>query len=217
MNTKLIKERRKELGLTMLDVAKACGVSEATVSRWESADIADPSVSKVVALTKILKLDISDLIDYKYQDEFNEFQESYVKKNYCYASFQDKRKAYDIMLYFFNNKLMGPNDYPVWNLEEYKAIQIILSTYSEKLSTHFSRNSTVLFSKEQKIPIQEFNKNEKMVIADSLNISVLNKKGQRIAKYIDYTLIQEFGNMYCIPSYKLKNNEKFQISYMFFQ
>ena len=31
---KFIKNRRLELGLTMLDVAKACEVSEATVSRW---------------------------------------------------------------------------------------------------------------------------------------------------------------------------------------
>ena len=39
MNTKLIKERRKKLGLTMLDVAKAFNVKETTVSRWKSGDI----------------------------------------------------------------------------------------------------------------------------------------------------------------------------------
>ena len=35
----IIKMRRKDLGLTMKEVASAVGVSEATVSRWESGDI----------------------------------------------------------------------------------------------------------------------------------------------------------------------------------
>lgn len=35
----LIKQKRIEKNLTILDVAKAVGVSEATVSRWESGDI----------------------------------------------------------------------------------------------------------------------------------------------------------------------------------
>ena len=34
-----IKERRKELGLTLADVAKMVGVTEATVQRWESGNI----------------------------------------------------------------------------------------------------------------------------------------------------------------------------------
>ena len=36
-----IKQRRIELGLTMADVAQSVGVSEATISRWESGDIAN--------------------------------------------------------------------------------------------------------------------------------------------------------------------------------
>jgi len=32
----VLKKRRMELGLSMLDVANAVGVSEATISRWES-------------------------------------------------------------------------------------------------------------------------------------------------------------------------------------
>lgn len=35
-----LKIRRKELQLTLVEVADKCGVSEATVSRWESGDIA---------------------------------------------------------------------------------------------------------------------------------------------------------------------------------
>jgi len=52
----IIKRRRLELGLTMLDVAKAVGVSEATVSRWESGNIANMGRSRVAALAKVLRL-----------------------------------------------------------------------------------------------------------------------------------------------------------------
>ncbi|MBS5026410.1 MAG: helix-turn-helix transcriptional regulator, partial [Peptostreptococcaceae bacterium] len=36
-----LKQRRIELNLTMAEVAKKVGVSEATISRWESGDIAN--------------------------------------------------------------------------------------------------------------------------------------------------------------------------------
>ena len=55
INSKL-KNRRKELGLTMKEVAAAVGVSEGTVSRWESGNIANMGRDKIYALSKILKM-----------------------------------------------------------------------------------------------------------------------------------------------------------------
>ena len=52
----LIKNRRKELGLTLLDIANACGVSEATVSRWESGDIVNMKRSRIAQLAKVLNV-----------------------------------------------------------------------------------------------------------------------------------------------------------------
>lgn len=49
-----IKNRRKELGLTMNEVAKKVGVSEATVSRWESGDIVNMRRDKITLLAKAL-------------------------------------------------------------------------------------------------------------------------------------------------------------------
>lgn len=51
-----LKIRRKELNLTMLQVAKKVGVSEATVSRWESGDIANMRRDKIVSLANALKV-----------------------------------------------------------------------------------------------------------------------------------------------------------------
>lgn len=52
----LLRNRRKELGLTMKEVATAVGVSEATVSRWESGNIANMGRDKINALSKVLNL-----------------------------------------------------------------------------------------------------------------------------------------------------------------
>ncbi len=58
----LLKDRRKSKGLTMKQVAEAVGVSEATVSRWESGNIANMGRSKIYALSKVLDLSPSEIM-----------------------------------------------------------------------------------------------------------------------------------------------------------
>ena len=58
-----IKNKRKELNLTMFEVAQKTGVSEATVSRWESGDIANMRRDKIVALANALQVTPSYLMD----------------------------------------------------------------------------------------------------------------------------------------------------------
>lgn len=62
MNKKF-KNRRRELGLTMLDVAKKVGVSEATISRWESGYIANMRRDKIALLAKALEVTPSFIMD----------------------------------------------------------------------------------------------------------------------------------------------------------
>lgn len=50
-----IKLRRKALGLTLKDVAKALGVSEGTISRYESSDIQNMGVNKLPPLARVLQ------------------------------------------------------------------------------------------------------------------------------------------------------------------
>lgn len=66
----IIKNRRQELGLTILEVAKAVGVSEATVSRWESGNIADMKRSRILAISNILKLSPLVLLGIKEEEDF---------------------------------------------------------------------------------------------------------------------------------------------------
>lgn len=53
----ILRNRRIELHLTMKQIADAVGVSEGTVSRWESGDIDNMRRDKIAALSKVLSLD----------------------------------------------------------------------------------------------------------------------------------------------------------------
>lgn len=60
-----LKNRRKELDLTMLEVAKKVGVSEATVSRWESGDIANMRRDKIALLANALRVSPSYIMGWE--------------------------------------------------------------------------------------------------------------------------------------------------------
>lgn len=58
----ILKQRRKELGLTLLQIAKAVGVSEATVQRWESGNIKSLRHENLVRLSAALRLSPATLM-----------------------------------------------------------------------------------------------------------------------------------------------------------
>lgn len=53
----VIRNRRKELGMTQEDLARAVGTTKATVSRWESGDIHKMKRPAIASLAKALHLD----------------------------------------------------------------------------------------------------------------------------------------------------------------
>lgn len=77
-----LKHRRLELGLTMSEVAKAIGVSEATISRYESGNIKNMRRDRVAKYAKILQVNPSEFIteeaDYL-EDNSNISIEAYIK------------------------------------------------------------------------------------------------------------------------------------------
>lgn len=61
----ILKQRRLEVGLTLAEVAKLVGVSEATVSRWESGNIANMKRSRIAALAKALQVSPSVIMGWE--------------------------------------------------------------------------------------------------------------------------------------------------------
>lgn len=64
----VIKKRRQELGMTMLELAKAVGVTEATVSRWESGDIANLKLGRITVLAQVLQISPGELLGWDESD-----------------------------------------------------------------------------------------------------------------------------------------------------
>lgn len=67
-----IKQRRKELGLTLLDIAKYVGVTEATVQRWESGNIKNVRHEKVALLSQILQTSPAVIMGWEQDQNDNE-------------------------------------------------------------------------------------------------------------------------------------------------
>lgn len=61
----IIKNRRIELGLTQKEIADKIGVSEATVSRWESGNISNMRRDRIAKLAEILQISPAVIIGIK--------------------------------------------------------------------------------------------------------------------------------------------------------
>lgn len=72
----IIKNRRIDLGLTQVEVARAVGVSEATVSRWEAGEIENMRRDRIFNLARILQLKPSVLITGEYYDEHEDSEKA---------------------------------------------------------------------------------------------------------------------------------------------
>lgn len=65
----IIKEKRLEHGLTMKELAQKVGVSEGTISRWESGEIANMRRGAMVALSKVLDISPEVLMGWGQEDK----------------------------------------------------------------------------------------------------------------------------------------------------
>lgn len=91
----ILKQRRLELGLTMLDVAKSVGVSEGTVSRWESGDIANMRRDKIAALAKTLNISPAVIMGWEQIEEKpDKISDSEKKILEIYNNLSDDGKKY---------------------------------------------------------------------------------------------------------------------------
>lgn len=60
-----LKKRRKELNLTLLQIANKVGVSEATVQRWESGNIKSLRYNRIAKLAEVLNISPAELMGWE--------------------------------------------------------------------------------------------------------------------------------------------------------
>ena len=68
--SEVMKKRRKELGLTLAQVADAVGVTEATAQRWESGNIKSVRHDKITLLADVLKVSPADLMGWEIKSTY---------------------------------------------------------------------------------------------------------------------------------------------------
>lgn len=75
----IIRNRRLEKGFTMKELADKVGVSEATISRWESGEIDNMRQKGIVALAKALDLSPSTIMGWEEErkDTIEELEEDF--------------------------------------------------------------------------------------------------------------------------------------------
>ena len=61
----IIREKRLELGMTMKEVADKVGVSEATISRWESGEIENMRRGAISSLAKALHISPNEIMGWE--------------------------------------------------------------------------------------------------------------------------------------------------------
>ena len=79
MDSKL-KERRKELGLTLEQVGEIVGVGKSTVRKWETGDIENMKRDKIAKLAKALKVSPAFVMGFDEDEEENNIQTLPVKE-----------------------------------------------------------------------------------------------------------------------------------------
>ena len=69
--SEVMKKRRKELGLTLAQIADAVGVTEATAQRWESGNIKSVRHEKITLLANTLKVSPADLMGWDIKSDYS--------------------------------------------------------------------------------------------------------------------------------------------------
>ena len=90
---KRLYERRKELSLTQKQIADYVGVTEATVSRWESGEIGNMRRDKIANLARVLK--VSPLLIMGLSDETEQSDSPRLPKNRDETKLLDGYRALD--------------------------------------------------------------------------------------------------------------------------
>lgn len=139
----IIKKRRKELGLTLKQVAEKLGVSESLISRYESNDVKNMGIDKIIPLAKVLDTTPAFLMGWETKKEKENINIDTVTTDYImiplYSSISAGYGASDVdfieMIPVFNLKKNGT---------EYFAVKVAGDSMEPKIPN----GSTIIIKKD---------------------------------------------------------------------
>lgn len=92
----IIRSKRIEMGFSMKELAERIGVSEGTISRWESGKIEDMRRSRIKALSEVLDIPIHVLMEWDDPSRKSEKTDTGDGKNGWYLDPETARLAQDL-------------------------------------------------------------------------------------------------------------------------
>lgn len=105
----LIRSKREELKYTMKQVAVAVGVSEGTVSRWESGEIENMKRNNIAKLSEVLDIPIYKLMEW---DAPEDRTDKFIERMKKYSSALSESEKAQIIMYveFLASKKENENE-----------------------------------------------------------------------------------------------------------
>ena len=89
----VLKKRRSDLGLTLLEIANRMGVSEATVQRWESGNIKSLRHGRLTQLAEILQVPPAELMGWDNSNDYG-FSEKTIEIAKSFEQLDDADQNY---------------------------------------------------------------------------------------------------------------------------
>ncbi len=93
----ILRKRRKELGLTLAEIAAKMGVSEATVQRWESGNIKNMRQERISSLAEVLHVTPAYLMGWEEESTQGQKKEAVQKDDPNEKKKDEIRRLFDQM------------------------------------------------------------------------------------------------------------------------
>ena len=174
----IIKKRRKELGLTLKQVAEKLGVSESLISRYESNDVKNMGIDKIIPLAKVLDTTPAYLMGWETKKEKENINIDTVNTDYIMIPLYESISAgYGASNSEFIEMI------PVFGLKKNGTTYFAVKVEGDSMEPKIPNGSTIIIKKDIQIEngeIGAFNLNDenfvkqKKVVKDKLILHSFN-------------------------------------------
>nr|DAY14257.1 MAG TPA: Repressor protein CI [Caudoviricetes sp.] len=174
----IIKKRRKELGLTLKQVAEKLGVSESLISRYESNDVKNMGIDKIIPLAKVLDTTPAFLMGWETKKEKENINLETVNTDYIMIPLYESISAgYGASNSEFIEMI------PVFGLKKNGTTYFAVKVEGDSMEPKIPNGSTIIIKKDIQIESGEigaFNLNDenfvkqKKVVKDRLILHSFN-------------------------------------------